>query len=160
MQHTLQSLECCEAIDFEPEVSDCQPVTENRVAGFHTGIVKDYVATLTSWSVQRRLRDKHRNHDFRKFVLGQSENYRNILICESDDLVLELPTDSPSENGGLFWYVKQEELHMLQEERDKLRALQTGQPIANISNSRHAQTQARALRRLHALHALVQFFLG
>jgi len=66
---TLDSLDLpCEPatdskIGVSPELSDVdeEQTVDCTVEGFHTGIVKEYVSTLTDKRVQRRLRDSKRN---------------------------------------------------------------------------------------------------
>eukprot|EP00745_Piridium_sociabile_P042767 TRINITY_DN865_c0_g1_i1.p1 TRINITY_DN865_c0_g1~~TRINITY_DN865_c0_g1_i1.p1 ORF type:complete len:303 (+),score=67.47 TRINITY_DN865_c0_g1_i1:174-1082(+) len=144
------------SLSLQPDLNIEHAMIEHSVAGFNTRGVKNYVATLTDRSVQRRLRDKQRNTSFRKAVLHRCEDV-NRLLFESDDIVLEYPCDSRSEEDWSYWFVKQEEKNMLQEERVKLANLRKGK---RINNTVHAETQARALRGLHALHDLICFYLG
>ena len=46
---------------------------KGRDTGFSVDIVKDYVATLTDRSVQRRLRDPKRNRSFSKVALDNRD---------------------------------------------------------------------------------------
>ena len=85
------------------------------VAGFDTGMVKGYVVTLTERRVQRRFRDPHGNQAFWKVVFHQTDDV-GVLLCESDDVVLEYSCDPCSEYDCLFWFDKQEERHMPTEE--------------------------------------------
>eukprot|EP00745_Piridium_sociabile_P026524 TRINITY_DN4238_c0_g1_i5.p1 TRINITY_DN4238_c0_g1~~TRINITY_DN4238_c0_g1_i5.p1 ORF type:complete len:309 (-),score=65.04 TRINITY_DN4238_c0_g1_i5:208-1134(-) len=128
---------------------------DRSVGGFNTGVVKGYVATLTDKSVQRRLRDRTRNKSFRKVVLHHADS-EDLLICESEDLVLEYRC-SPDTTCHHYWYIKQEEHSMLTEERAKLANLWRGE---HASRSQHADLQARAARNLDTLHGLILFYLG
>eukprot|EP00745_Piridium_sociabile_P042770 TRINITY_DN865_c0_g1_i5.p1 TRINITY_DN865_c0_g1~~TRINITY_DN865_c0_g1_i5.p1 ORF type:complete len:300 (+),score=74.57 TRINITY_DN865_c0_g1_i5:174-1073(+) len=143
------------SLHLQPDLHE-EPAIDNWVAGFNTGSVHKYVATLTDRSVQRRLRDQQRNKLFRKTVLHQSQD-RNMLLCESDDIVLEYSCDSPDGGLVMYWYVKQDQKNMLGEECVKLANLRKGK---RSNNTQHAETQARALRGLHALHDLICFYLG
>ena len=80
-----------------------------------------------------------------------------MLICESDDIVVEYSCDLKSEAECVYWFVKQAENKMLTEECVKLTNLRRGR---RVPKTEHTDTQARALRELHALHGLIQFYLG
>ncbi|KAL8622978.1 hypothetical protein ACOMHN_027099 [Nucella lapillus] len=80
----------------------------------------------------------------------------NFLLCESDDLVLEYSLHSVSEHECVFLHTKQKEINMQEEERVKLANLKKGTQL----RTEHTETQALALRQLHVLHGLVQFYLG
>eukprot|EP00745_Piridium_sociabile_P026525 TRINITY_DN4238_c0_g1_i6.p1 TRINITY_DN4238_c0_g1~~TRINITY_DN4238_c0_g1_i6.p1 ORF type:complete len:306 (-),score=64.70 TRINITY_DN4238_c0_g1_i6:208-1125(-) len=143
---------------LSPQLSNTEENEETidrSVGGFNTGVVKGYVATLTDKSVQRRLRDRTRNKSFRKVVLHHSDS-NDLLICESDDLVLEYRC-SPDTASHHYWYVKQEENSMLTDERAKLANLRRGE---HTSRRQHADIQARAARDLDTLHGLILFYLG
>eukprot|EP00745_Piridium_sociabile_P042769 TRINITY_DN865_c0_g1_i4.p1 TRINITY_DN865_c0_g1~~TRINITY_DN865_c0_g1_i4.p1 ORF type:complete len:296 (+),score=72.21 TRINITY_DN865_c0_g1_i4:174-1061(+) len=155
LQDNQPSSDCNISLHLQPDLQE-EPIIDNRVAGFNTGDVRKYVATLTDRSVQRRLRDQQRNKLFRKTVLHQSQD-RNMLLCESDDIVLEYSCDSPDGGLVMYWYVKQDQKNMLGEECVKLANLRKGK---RSNNTQHAETQARALRGLHALHDLICFYLG
>ena len=58
-----------------------------RDAGFSVDIVKDYAATLTDRSVQRRLRDPKRNRSFSKMALDNRKG-EELILC--DHLVFKL----------------------------------------------------------------------
>eukprot|EP00745_Piridium_sociabile_P013610 TRINITY_DN20050_c0_g1_i10.p1 TRINITY_DN20050_c0_g1~~TRINITY_DN20050_c0_g1_i10.p1 ORF type:complete len:301 (-),score=66.62 TRINITY_DN20050_c0_g1_i10:243-1145(-) len=138
-----------------PEMN-CEHPVNSTVAGFEVGVVSSYVASLVDKTVQRQLRARHRNKTFRK-VVSHKPNNVDMLLCESDDIVLEIPCLSDSDGGCTYWFVKQNEKNMLTEECVRLANLQKGR---SVGNTRHAEVQARAERELHALHDLIQFYLG
>ena len=150
----LQADLTCEVdLDMQQPQEDTEPRFDSVIAGFEASEVKNYVATLTDRAVQNRLRDQSRNKAFRK-VVYQHSNETDLLLCESDDLVLECSCDS---GDYVYWYTKQEEKKMLPEEHIKLAKLRKGK---RIRHTKYAETEANALRQLHALHDLIAFYLG
>ena len=69
-----------------------------RDAGFSVDIVKDYAATLTDRSVQRRLRDPKRNRSFSKMALDNRKG-EELILC--DHLVFKLK----NRQVGVGWTV-------------------------------------------------------
>ena len=81
-----------------------------------------------------------------------------VLICESDDIVLEYACTPDTEcRGHSYWYIKQEERRMLTEERAKLTNLRRGQ---HTDTGQHADIKERAARELEKLRDLIRFYLG
>ena len=121
--------------------------------------LREYVSSLTDRSLQRRLRDKQQNKAFRTIAIHHAENNRTVLMLESDDIVLEFtcPTDL-EESKFLFYYIKQEEKNMLEEERRKLANLRRGQCVT--SRQHHADVIARATEELTTLRSRILFLLG
>ncbi|KAL8562252.1 hypothetical protein ACOMHN_037208 [Nucella lapillus] len=157
--HVQDSLPCgsdC-AVDLNlPETnSDIEPVIESIIDGFDAGTVKNYVATLTDRSLQRRLRNQNRNNAFRRVVL-QSDD-ADLLLFESDDIVLEYSLHPSSNDTYAFWYIKQEDRNILDEERGKLANLRNG---IRTRNTEHTETRALALCQLHVLNGLLKLYLG
>eukprot|EP00745_Piridium_sociabile_P024463 TRINITY_DN3871_c0_g2_i2.p1 TRINITY_DN3871_c0_g2~~TRINITY_DN3871_c0_g2_i2.p1 ORF type:complete len:303 (-),score=53.62 TRINITY_DN3871_c0_g2_i2:237-1145(-) len=139
-----------------PDINQVQTI-DSTVGGFDSRVVKSYVARLTTRLMQRRLRDSHRNKTFRKTVVYDSGSEK-VLMCESDDIVLEYTCHSDSNHSCVYWFLKQDEKHMLAEECVKLSNLRKrGKPI---DNTEHGELQARAERGLETLHSLIQFYLG
>ena len=66
-------------------------------ARFSLDIIKDYAATLTDRSVQRRLRDPKRKRSFSKVALDNRDG-EEFILCESGDLVFEF--DCKATSGG------------------------------------------------------------
>ena len=77
---------------------------EGRDAGFCVDIIKDYVATLTDRSVQRRLRDPKRNRSFSKAALDNRDG-EEFILCESGELVFEFDCKATSGCGVHYWFV-------------------------------------------------------
>jgi len=124
-----------------------------------SGIVKQYVSTLTDKRVQRRLRDSKRNTRFRKVVVHNLVD-QNIVMCESDDITLEYSWngDPGEESKCVFWYIKQEEKNMLPEERVKLARLRKGKQCTNTQHT--ATVVASAEQELHHLWDLIWSYMG
>ena len=149
--------DCASSSDFQPDVNEQEPVFDNAVAGFDCGVVKTYVGTFTDRSLQKRLRDQQRNKVFRKTVIQKADDGSNLLLCESDDIVLEyLCTESAEIDKCVFFYVKQKHNNMLREECDRLTYLRRGK---TCRDTQYDQARARALHELHALHDLMCFYL-
>ena len=86
--------------------------------GVSTNTVRDYDATLTNRSVQR-LRNQNRNQSFSNVALDNRDD-KQVLLCESDDLVIEFDCNYKRGSGVPYWFVKQETKNMLSEECAKL----------------------------------------
>ena len=136
-----------------------EPVFDDMVGECSSSVVKEYVSGLTDRSVQRRLRDRERNTSFRRITTHRAENDQEVCCLESDDLVVEFacPTDS-GDSKFIFWYVKQEEKNMTEDERRRLANLRGGKRVAD--RGKHADIIARASREMDTLRSLIQFFLG
>ena len=131
---------------------------DSNVAGFDTGVVRSYVATLTEKAVQRRLKDNKRNVAFRKVVSCETDR-RRLVMLETDDIVLEYKhsddLNTPAE--CMYWFVKQSDKNMLPDERARISHLRTGQ---RVHSTEHEEIRARAERKLEALRGLLRFYLG
>ena len=112
---------------------------DNNVAGFTTGIVRDYVATLAEKAVQRRLRDKCRNIGLRKVVSCNSDR-GPVVLCESDDIVVEYSDNLNAPLDCLFWFVKQDDRNQLPEERARLSDLRRGERVSSTQRMRDTGT--------------------
>ena len=140
-------LQACD-VNSDQEIDTC-------VAGFNTGVVKDYVSTLSDKGVQRRIRDQKRNKVFRKVVEHEAER-GVVVLCESDDFVLEYSGDLNVPHL-LYWFVKQDEKNMLEEECVRLAYARRGK---RLHATQRSEIRARAERDLEAVHGLMQFYLG
>ena len=93
------------------------------------GYVKDYIDTITDSSVRKRLKNKKRNLTFLRVSRDQKSK---MLLCESDDLVLECGESRIVGNGSAYcgyWYVKQQNKKMLPEERTRFERMQSAQSL-------------------------------
>ena len=143
------------SVSLQPPDGDREPFIDNTIAGFDTGIVKRYIASLTDRSVQRHLRDRNRNKTFQKVTLHRSDD-SDVLLYDSDDIVLEYTCDSNADDCT-YWFVKQKEKLMLCEERLKLCSLRNGK---HLPPTQHRETRVRAERDLEVLRGLIDFYLG
>ncbi|KAL8624156.1 hypothetical protein ACOMHN_020206 [Nucella lapillus] len=87
----------------QPQITDSQQTIHSEVA------------TFKPTSAQRRLRHSQRNNAFRKIVSHKSYS-GNVLLFESDDIVLEYSCDPMTDEECTYWFVKQEEKNMQNEE--------------------------------------------
>ena len=110
-----------------------------RDAGFSVDIIKDYVATLTDRSVQRRLRDPKRNRSFSKVALDNRDG-EEFILCESDDLVFEFDCKATSGCGVHYWFVKQEHEHAV---LGVCYTVQPAQVEATRQSAIHGRTRTR-----------------
>jgi len=124
-----------------------------RVAGFSPTTIKDYVATFTDRKVQRLLRTDCRNRDFKRVVRG-SKDLKELLVFESDDIVLEYDV-TMERIRRTFWFVKRQS--MLVEEDEILKHLTTWKTIGDTS---FLPARARALQHLHILRDVIAYYLG
>ena len=69
-----------------------------RDAGFSPDTGKHNVATSKDTSVQRQLRDSNRNRSFPKVTLDNRDD-KELILCESDDLVFEFDCKATSGCG-------------------------------------------------------------
>ena len=106
----------CEDSLTHPTAEFDERFIKGRDTGFSVDIVKDYVATLTDRSVQRRLRDTKRNRSFSKVTLDNRDG-EEFILCESDDLVFKFGRKATSGCRLHYRFVKQEARNMLSEER-------------------------------------------
>ena len=106
----------CEDSLTHPTAEFDERFIKGRDAGFSVDIVKNYVATLTDRSVQRRLRDPKRNRSFFKVALDNRDG-EEFILCESDDLVFKFGRKATSGCRLYYWFVRQEARNMLSEER-------------------------------------------
>ena len=141
----------CDDSLIEPAVELDERFIKGRDAGFSVDTVKDYVATLTDRSVQRRLREPKRNQSFTKVPLDNRDG-EEFILCESDDLVFEFNCKATSGYGVHYWFVKQEARNMLSEECALLYNLHRWK--------QYTEARARAREKLHILRHLIQFYLG
>ena len=107
-------------------------------------------------AVQRRLRDKNRNNVFRKVVEHESDS-GSVVLCESEDIVIEYSHNLNAPAKMTYWFVKQEERNMLHEERQRLADLRAGK---RLHTTQRNETRARAERDLEVQHGLLRFYLG
>jgi hypothetical protein len=101
-----------------------QHVLEKKT-GFPMAVVHNYVSALKDRSLVRRVRDQRRNQYFRTVVTHPELPDR--VICESDDMVTVYTCVEPLHTA--FFCLKQDDRHMMEEERGYLRKLRTGQPV-------------------------------
>ena len=131
-------------------------IFENKVGGFEPRVVKDYVARLKTGMTRRRLRDSERNKKFRKTVVCCSDD--NVIQCESDDIVVHYSCHPTSDSDCLYWYIKQDEKHMLEQEwANYWKLRKEGKPT---DSTLHGETLARAERGMDTLRRLLLFYLG
>ena len=124
-------------------------------SNFNQGVVKSYVASLTDKFSQKHLKDRDRNKCITAVRLHHSDD-GDHLLCETDDIVLEYRCSYSVHPYCHYWYVKQDESRMLQEEKDKLANLRKGQIIGR---GRYAEIWACAARHLDELHGLILFYM-
>jgi len=140
-----------------PGFYPCQPedpsLTIAIKSGFDPNIIMNYVGTLTDRGVQRLLRTDSRNQVIKK-VVRVRKDLRELLLFESDDLVLELDI-TMARNALTFWFVKQPS--MLEEEDERINTLRTGR---NVDDSRFLQARACAQEKLHILRDVITYYLG
>ena len=103
-----------------------------------------------------RLRDKGRNKELRRVVSCESDR-GPVVLCESDDIVIEYSDNLNAPPHCLFWFVKQNDNNMLPEERARILDLRRGE---RVSSTQRSETRARAERELEALQGLLRFYLG
>ena len=101
----------------------------NDLAGLGPlNIVKDCVAGFTDRTLQRRLRDTHRNNTHRRVVTNGNKE-KPLVIFETDDMVFVYNPEGRAFCGmtrKMYWFAKQDSRHMLQEEMDFLQKLRPG----------------------------------
>ena len=73
----------CDDNPTHPAAELDERFTTGRDARFSPDIAKDYVATLTDRSVQRRLRPRYKSVIYQS---GTGQRMAKTLLCESDDL--------------------------------------------------------------------------
>ena len=78
--------------------------------------------------MQRRPRDTHRNSPHRRVVTNDDKD-KPLMIFETDDMILVYNPERRASCGMTgnmsYWSAKQDSRHMLQEEKDFLRKLNT-----------------------------------
>ena len=123
-----ESAECVGGRVTDTELCSVSPgeiaaLIEAEKAGYDLDTIKDYVGTFTDRTIQRRLRDPDRNKCFINVVESQYRG-RKHLVGETDDFVFAFYSD-----GFRYWFVKQNEQRMPQEERRRMMILQKASPL-------------------------------
>ena len=91
-------------------VKTCQRNTANDLASLDPlNIVKDYVAGLIDRTLQRRLRDTHRNNTHRRVVTNDDKE-KPLMIFETDDMVFVYNPEGRASCGMTgkisYWFAK------------------------------------------------------
>ena len=94
---------CDDSLPQTAAESNKRSVT-GRDAGSSPDTVKHSVTTLKHTSVQRQLRDPNRNRSFPKVTLDNRDG-KELILCESDDLVFEFDCNATSGCGVRCWFV-------------------------------------------------------
>ena len=84
-------------------------------------------------------------------------NGSDILLLESDDLVLEIKYTSPSAYAMKYWYVKQDPRRMLSEESARQSDLSCWK---SATLSKHRDAHLYAIKMLDILRDVIHFYLG
>ena len=146
--------------DVSPLCADAQEsaqIIKSTVGGFSTEVVKDYAEGLTDTAVHKRLKDEKRNKLLRRVVKHQSDSSSvPVLICESDDIVVEYTGTSDEDYKCVFFYVKQSERQMTTEEQTRLAYLRQGR---RVDRQQREDISARARRDIGVLLDLTLFYL-
>jgi len=85
---------------------------------------KEYIGSIVDKAVLRRLKDRRRNHAFRKIVLDYLHPDR-LLLCDSDDIVVMFNCTTRRVH---HWFIKQPNAKLVEVERSCLDHLKRWEP--------------------------------
>ena len=114
-------------------------------------VVRDYMSTISDDVIKQNLQNPRRNKRFRNVRANETND---ILLCESDDLVVEFDCRKRGGEGKWsYFFVKQDSVSLLPEERTRMYQLQLWR---KVEQGEFRVAIARATDDLCRLHGMCQ----
>ena len=114
-------------------------------------VVRDYMSTISDDVIKQNLQNPRRNKRFRNVRANETND---ILLCESDDLVVEFDCRKRGGEGKWsYFFVKQDSVSLLPEERTRMYQLQLWR---KVEQAEFRVAIARATDDLCRLHGMCQ----
>ena len=146
-------------LSIDKLTEDCStrdPTEEKAVeAGYKLDVIKECVSRITDRSVQNNIRDTSRNTSVGKVV--QHDTDPDMLLCDSDDIVVVVSSKDGDSGIVRYLFVKQEQKYMRSDDLCMLSHLEQSKPI---QRAEHEDRLKQSEKSLDILVNTMRYYLG